>query len=539
MNKKKMDAIVEYNYVAQESDELTIRKGDVIKDIKVMSGGWWEGTLRDKRGMFPDNFVKMLEGCSIGPNVIAELKNEAEGSNHAMKKEGNTLKNGTTGRKWCKVLYSYDACNEDELSLVPDDLVEFISEVEEGWWSGRLHGRAGVFPSNFVSPPVPEEIERQQINKDRNVAEEYCRVLFSYAAANEDELSIVEGDLVKILSRDAPDKGWWKGSLRGKVGLFPDNFVKIIDFKDPFQHEQEMWQETNQAVAKISGAKPSSSLHTGKRGEKAHARKSLELNATSFLSSEKKNVNHSVGSTSLERMMGKNEVKIMSNAEAFAKADEELDGVEREEDTPLLHLTASRAKAPRRRLPSSHHVRNHGGNMTTVDTIETQSPILLEETVTNGTIDTVDQSRDEEVERLTCKTRRKVPWIEELKLNQMEKKKIQPDDKYDRPEIHKKERNYSRISGGSESAIELRQDNGNIKSKDKESDTNRTDLSHISTTPISPSATNSTTPAYVPYRLYCQLLERVSDLEAKQTQLEEFVVQLSERLNSSAISNKL
>lgn len=50
---------MEYNYVAQEDDELTLRKGDIITGIKVMLGGWWEGTLRDKRGMFPDNFVKV------------------------------------------------------------------------------------------------------------------------------------------------------------------------------------------------------------------------------------------------------------------------------------------------------------------------------------------------------------------------------------------------------------------------------------------------------------------------------------------------
>jgi hypothetical protein len=56
---QEMEALVEYNYKAQQSDELTIRKGDVIKDIKVSNGGWWEGTLRDKRGMFPDNFVKV------------------------------------------------------------------------------------------------------------------------------------------------------------------------------------------------------------------------------------------------------------------------------------------------------------------------------------------------------------------------------------------------------------------------------------------------------------------------------------------------
>lgn len=57
---------MEYNYVAQEEDELTLRKGDIITGIKVMLGGWWEGTLRDKRGMFPDNFVKVLRiGLSL------------------------------------------------------------------------------------------------------------------------------------------------------------------------------------------------------------------------------------------------------------------------------------------------------------------------------------------------------------------------------------------------------------------------------------------------------------------------------------------
>lgn len=50
---------MEYNYVAQEDDELTLRKGDIITEIRMMLGGWWEGTLRDKRGMFPDNFVKV------------------------------------------------------------------------------------------------------------------------------------------------------------------------------------------------------------------------------------------------------------------------------------------------------------------------------------------------------------------------------------------------------------------------------------------------------------------------------------------------
>lgn len=58
---EKLEALVEFDYKAQEPDELTIRKGDVIYDINQQPGGWWEGTLGSsaKRGMFPDNFVKV------------------------------------------------------------------------------------------------------------------------------------------------------------------------------------------------------------------------------------------------------------------------------------------------------------------------------------------------------------------------------------------------------------------------------------------------------------------------------------------------
>lgn len=54
---------------------------------------------------------------------------------------------------------------------------------------------------------------------------ELCKVLFPYPPSNEDELELKEGDIISIINRELPDKGWWKGELRGKIGVFPDNFV--------------------------------------------------------------------------------------------------------------------------------------------------------------------------------------------------------------------------------------------------------------------------------------------------------------------------
>ena len=50
---------MEYEYIAQEEDELTIKPGEVISNVIKHDGGWWEGELNGKKGMFPDNFVKV------------------------------------------------------------------------------------------------------------------------------------------------------------------------------------------------------------------------------------------------------------------------------------------------------------------------------------------------------------------------------------------------------------------------------------------------------------------------------------------------
>ena len=57
---------------------------------------------------------------------------------------------------------------------------------------------------------------------------ELCRALFGYQRQNDDELTLKEGDIVTIVSKESDDKGWWRGELAGKVGVFPDNFVEII-----------------------------------------------------------------------------------------------------------------------------------------------------------------------------------------------------------------------------------------------------------------------------------------------------------------------
>ncbi|KAK2892483.1 hypothetical protein Q8A67_012471 [Cirrhinus molitorella] len=51
----------------------------------------------------------------------------------------------------CKALYTYIAQDTDELSFNADDIIDIIQEDVSGWWAGRLRGKEGLFPSNYVT----------------------------------------------------------------------------------------------------------------------------------------------------------------------------------------------------------------------------------------------------------------------------------------------------------------------------------------------------------------------------------------------------
>ncbi|XP_015595226.1 rho guanine nucleotide exchange factor 7 isoform X2 [Cephus cinctus] len=47
-----------FSFKGKNNDELRFKKGDIITITQTDDGGWWEGTLQDKTGWFPSNYVK-------------------------------------------------------------------------------------------------------------------------------------------------------------------------------------------------------------------------------------------------------------------------------------------------------------------------------------------------------------------------------------------------------------------------------------------------------------------------------------------------
>jgi len=49
-----------------------------------------------------------------------------------------------------KAIYAYEAQDVDELTIKVGEVIEIITEDPSGWWQGRLNGKQGLFPGNYV-----------------------------------------------------------------------------------------------------------------------------------------------------------------------------------------------------------------------------------------------------------------------------------------------------------------------------------------------------------------------------------------------------
>lgn len=57
-----------------------------------------------------------------------------------------------------------------------------------------------------------------------------CKALYSFTPEQDDELTLKEGDLLDIYTKE--ENGWWFGQLNGKIGHFPSAYVEELPVLD-------------------------------------------------------------------------------------------------------------------------------------------------------------------------------------------------------------------------------------------------------------------------------------------------------------------
>ncbi|XP_074772005.1 F-BAR and double SH3 domains protein 1 isoform X4 [Athene noctua] len=158
---------------------------------------------------------------------------------------------GPTARTYpytCRVIFGYQGCQADELSITQGEELEIIEDGDaEEWVKARNKvGQVGYVPEKYLlslggelgdeaGPPGPSALHRQlsSIMAAELVLEPgawLVRALYDYEGQSPEELSFPEGAIIRVLPR-APgevDDGFWMGDFNGRIGCFPSLVVEEL-----------------------------------------------------------------------------------------------------------------------------------------------------------------------------------------------------------------------------------------------------------------------------------------------------------------------
>ncbi|ESO89239.1 hypothetical protein LOTGIDRAFT_106084, partial [Lottia gigantea] len=200
-----------YGYVSAEPTDLNFNEGEMIL-VTEAEGDWWTGSLNDKTGVFPANYVKKVE---IQPGQKTS------------KKPGYIY----FVPEIAMVIAPYTATGAGQLTLETGNLIQVRQKSPRGWWEGELQARGqkkkiGWFPANYVKllgPSSARSTPDTGLSATLNVVEK-VKALYAYTSQNDDELTFQKDSVMTVLNKDNND--WWQGELEdGQVGMFPSNYV--------------------------------------------------------------------------------------------------------------------------------------------------------------------------------------------------------------------------------------------------------------------------------------------------------------------------
>ncbi|XP_070117601.1 SH3 domain-containing protein 19 isoform X14 [Equus caballus] len=211
--------VARFEYIGDQKDELSFSEGEIIILKEYVNEEWARGELRDRTGIFPLNFVELVEDHSTSGTKVLSTKLP---SKTRKEDSGANSQNNSLSGEWCEALHSFTAETSDDLSFKRGDRILILEHLDSEWYKGRLRDREGIFPAVFVRPcPAEAKSMSALALKGRK-----AKALYDFHGENEDELSFKAGDIITEL--ESVDDDWMSGELMGRSGIFPKNYIQFL-----------------------------------------------------------------------------------------------------------------------------------------------------------------------------------------------------------------------------------------------------------------------------------------------------------------------
>ncbi|KAL8575784.1 Growth factor receptor-bound protein 2 [Nucella lapillus] len=215
-----MEAIAKHDFSATAEDELSFKKGSVLKILsKEDDKNWYRAEQDGREGYVPHNYITMKSHPWYVGNIT---RCRAE----QMLMQGN-YPDGTF-----MVRRSESAPGEFSITVKYGEGVQHFKVLRDG--AGKYFLWVAKFNSlnELVEYHRTSSVSRTHtiLFRDMPVQETYVEAKFDFEPQDADELGFRRKDRIRVIEQS--NDNWWKGELNGREGVFPATYVEVMQNSD-------------------------------------------------------------------------------------------------------------------------------------------------------------------------------------------------------------------------------------------------------------------------------------------------------------------
>uniref|UniRef100_A0A3Q2NRR2 GRB2 related adaptor protein b n=1 Tax=Fundulus heteroclitus TaxID=8078 RepID=A0A3Q2NRR2_FUNHE len=258
-----MEAVALFSFAASEADEIGFQKGDIVKVIEMDEDScWFTAEIEGKRGFVPENYISLrphpwfagaisrleaeqrLRWQDTGVFLVRESES-APGEFSLSVSYGDrvehfrVLEGGGQYYIWDKAFCSLNRLVE--FYRAHSIAVETVVRLRDFPSSPRSHPGRNPYPNPYKSsslesipsahlrsnPPLRErQTSAHSLKPVLERKPRVARALCDYTPSQTSHLHFQRNEIIDLL--DCSSSLSWRGRCRGRVGIFPPEFVQPL-----------------------------------------------------------------------------------------------------------------------------------------------------------------------------------------------------------------------------------------------------------------------------------------------------------------------
>eukprot|EP00055_Hartaetosiga_balthica_P004100 m.10126 g.10126 ORF g.10126 m.10126 type:complete len:258 (+) comp3618_c0_seq1:60-833(+) len=257
-----MEARTLHAFEASQKDELSFGRGDVVKVINLDNDpNWFKAEMNGQTGYVPANYLELLphdwfhgpisredsERILLaapydGAYLIRESQSSPGGFSLSVRvsnRAGVHVQHFKIIRddhgKYFLWVTKFNSLNElinyqKSNSVSRSEEIFLLTPIDRRGQATVIQAVASAVSQSDSHPVQPVQQQRPQQGQplppqpQAPSGGKMVTAQYTFKPQEPGELPFTKGDVISVL--DESDPNWWKGSLRGEVGLFPASYVK-------------------------------------------------------------------------------------------------------------------------------------------------------------------------------------------------------------------------------------------------------------------------------------------------------------------------